>query len=472
MRATTHTTAEDLGLREQPARSAFRLGGQRPSVRDAGTWSVRAKAGEPSTATTPSRVLPELPWDVMRLILEHVRASCEANTYAGTTVADTPLSMRSAASSPAGTARSRPTNVMAHYSDLARAGLVNRDFCSEVRSLLFRDMNLSCLRYQVRDKALYWILGSPDRHVLAGHVRRLRADAVGLTDSIPSIVRSCRNLRCLELDVSQVERKECLPECLRGALCALSTVEEVHLLAVTSVKAFNIVHSLPYRLQKLVISGYRDAPGVGGFWDNPHEWFDAEEVHFIRSKLDEWNAHFFFTFFEQAHARPPSNIGFSAGYLDLKSVPEVSAVAVRTLQLEEAQQLLDLDILRRFPLLQHLILSTKHDFISLSTSLPQIRRITILVCNRVMAKLLSTWLERGLFAALEQLDFAEDAFRPRERGAPAWDLLLRLEDALRARRQLARDAGIPPRIERQGRDGGSLSISLSPVKVRSVASEA
>ena len=348
-----------------------------------------------------------LPWDVLRLVLEY-------------------LSIPSRSSSADKESRSPGLH------GLLTCALVNKEFATEVQALLFRTVDLS--HYYKYNDALYWAYRSPNRIRLCSLVQTLHLPCVALQTRIVSLIGACQNLRTVHLQVSHVEKQDCLMECIQGALLQLKNLREVQLLQPSSIRALSIVYSLPFRLTKLHIVGLYGY--THSLWSNPYEHIDVEEVQFTKSKMaEDWDDHWFFSLCEHILVEsPPTVLRIESGHCHLNSIPEATAQSLRILELRDAQQLLNLDHLERFTDLEQLGLSARHSFISLTSPLPQIKHLSVFKCNEVLVKLIIQWLNKGLFCNLETLTFKNGAFHAHGQAIPGQRLSNQLEVVVKERK--------------------------------------
>ncbi|CAD6565682.1 MAG: hypothetical protein CYPHOPRED_005904 [Cyphobasidiales sp. Tagirdzhanova-0007] len=347
--------------------------------------------------------MPHLPWDILRLVLDQLSSDYWPEREDG---------------------RSR--------SALLNCALVSKEFAQEVQSVLFRDIDLS--RFYKYRHPLYWAFSSPNRDRLCSYVQVLHLPCVALQKHIAAVIGACSNLRSLWLQVSHAEDRDCLMECIQGALLPLKKLTEIRLLHPTSIRALSIVYNLPYRLGKLYIAGLYGY--THSLWDNPYEYIDVEEVHFAKSRMSEhWDDHFFYSLLEHELVKAPlSVLRIESSHCHFEFIPAATASNIRVLEVREAQQLLKLDHLERFPNLERLGLGARHNFISLTSSLPQIKHLTIYQCNEGLLKLLSQWLDRGQFCNLETVTFTEGALNLGSRAAePVYSNSARLEEVIRCR---------------------------------------
>lgn len=291
---------------------------------------------------------------------------------------------------------------------LLALSLTSREMRDEVQTLLFRHVVI--LEFYKYRSPFYWAFSSPDRRTLCSKVRALDISCVAMQDVVSPLIRACPQLLTVTLQVANVEKRDCLTETLQGALSACRQIKEVRLLQPTSIRTLSVVYSLPYRLDQLRIVGLYGYQH--NLWDDPAEFIDVEALALEKCKVLDWDVYYLFTLMEHSLAAgPPSSLSLASCQVDIDWIPEVSAGCLRSVRIEEAQQLLKLDHLSRFPRLSCLEISSRHDFVSLNIQLPQIHELTVIRFSENMVKLLIRWLEGGLFSRLQTLHFERDSLR-------------------------------------------------------------
>jgi len=174
------------------------------------------------------------------------------------------------------------------------------------------------------------------------------------------------------------------------------------MLDFTSIKSLSIVYSLPYRLSSLSISGLYNYKGA--LWENTDDWIDADMIEFKRFKmLDAWDLYFLFQLCEQGPATPPASLIFRNSQITFDFLPEATYQAIRSVIIEGAPQLLQLDHLERFPNLEHLGFSARHDFVKISRQLHAIHVLDIMEWNDTIEGMLTSWMYKDYFPGLKTL---------------------------------------------------------------------
>ncbi|KAL7006935.1 hypothetical protein EMMF5_003519 [Cystobasidiomycetes sp. EMM_F5] len=363
-----------------------------------------------------------LPWEIIVIILDSIYGEWAAVQ-----------SGRSSAIVKANDVNVRKLQLRAHYRCLLRLSLVSSSFCNHFRNKLFTRFDHAEIPFLKQDAGTSALLQCSGHFSIGSYVRTLCLPTSTLAHQVPAMIRTCLQVHRIELDVCDVQRSECLVECIQGALSSLHNLKEVRLLRINSVRAFSIAMSLPFRLQKAEFAGFGDR--MGGFWENPHDWYDVEELNLVQCRFQSWDNQFFTDLFAQHNARPPSNLRVSGGSFDLSRVSESWTNCLRTLIVEDAQKMLDLGELRHFRLLHTLAISTKHDFLKCQHNLSYLTDVVVTSCNDPMTRVLIKWLCQQRFPALRRLSFAAGAFA-QQRDMPGLDLLSTLEETLRRDCQL------------------------------------
>lgn len=351
--------------------------------------------------------MTELPVEILRLVLAYL-SPCSDEEQASYTSKQT--------ASARGCTQDTPQD------DLLACCLVNKNFLAVAQPLLYRSVQVLTQRETIR-----WLDRNPNRNDLASHVQILRLNCLQAESVMMQLLQACVNLRWLTLEAGSVEKKDCLAECINTSLAKCRRLETISLQSLTSIKTLSIVYNLPYRLRELGISGLYKYQAA--LWDNPFDWIDTDSVTFTGMKaLDNWDMYFLLQLCEIHPAKPPTSLTFRKCQIAFDFLPEQTYLSVKEVILHEAPQLLELDHLDRFEQLEHLSISSSHDFLKLSTPLSRITRLTLPDINATSSKIITRWLQKGLFPSLHTVHIERA-----ENEMPSW--LLMLQSACSAARE-------------------------------------
>lgn len=387
--------------------------------------------------------LPRLPWDVVRLIVRELCNECIAATEASSATGSSQVQVSTSAIGSRSIAVSTRTAELppkyadalrSLYRDASRLSIVDRATCKESRSLLFRRVDVTGLPLKSFTRGLASFFGSKSNLSIGSHVQTLRIKAVSCPSACAGIIRSCTNLKVLELEVRDTQKDECLIECLQGAIASSPNLREVHLCDINSVKSISVALSLPYRLQVLALEGFKDR--MGHFWDNPHDRIDTEELHLSKCIIGDWDFHFLGGLCGQNTATGPSIFKLTSSVVDFAKTNQSLLASVSELHVVEAQQLLKLDEFAQFPHLCSLHLGSRHDFVTLVRPWPQLQVLQLLICTHSVCKMMTRFLNQDLLPGLRELAFAKDAFDVPFRDRPDLQILCGFEETLRDRPSL------------------------------------
>lgn len=326
--------------------------------------------------------MKDIPVEILRLILAYLATDREQGK--------------------AGTPKSRNDSDLdreeARNRHLSACCLVNKSFLMEAQPLLYQSVRISS-----RVQTTRWLPNQLSSNSLARHIRSLRIHCLQAEPALMQILQASESLRWLTLEAENVERRDCLAECINTSLMKCTQLQAISLQGLTSIKTLSIVYNLPYRLTELSLCGLYSYKGA--LWDNSTDWINTESLKLSGWKAsDKWDLYFLFQVCEISPARPPYKLTFERCQVSFDFLPDSIYQAVHEIRILDAPQLLQLDHLDRFSNTHYFTVSANHDFLKLATPLVNITHVTLEDCSEPMAKMFGRWFGKGYLPSLEVLD--------------------------------------------------------------------